>query len=248
MLRNLTGLNGYTVRAVDGALGKVLDFYFNDAYWVVRYLVVDTKPWFPRWGRRVLISPVMVDKIDWEQRSFHVKLTTDQVRNSPSVDTDQPVSRQIEDELARHYGWPMEWNTDGTPTKTGRERAEKAVIARSDDPYGSSIRSAKEVTGYTIEALDGAIGHVLDLIVDDGWGVRYMVVDTRDWLPGKRVLIAPQWIERVSWSERTVHVDLSQEGIRQSPAYDPTAPVNRQYEARLYDYYGRPKYWVGTEA
>jgi hypothetical protein len=62
-------------------------------------------------------------------------------------------------------------------------------------------------------------------------------------LPGKKVLVAPTWIESVSWSESKVHVVLSRETIKNSPEFDPTVPVNREYEARLYDYYGRPVYW-----
>jgi hypothetical protein len=242
MLRNLSGLKGHTVGATDGKLGRVRDFYFDDTYWVVRYVVVSTGTWLA--GRQVLVSPQAVDQMDWESRVLRVNLTTEQVKNSPSVDTDKPVSRRIEDELAKHFGWPLHWNPDGTPTKAGIQRAEKQVTAGSGSPHDSNVRSTKEVTGYGIEALDGSFGHVEDFIIDDGWGVRYLAVDTGNWLPGKKVLIAPQWIERVTWGERKVHIDLSREGIRQSPEYDPTVPVNREYETRLYDYYGRPKYWV----
>jgi hypothetical protein len=109
----------------------------------------------------------------------------------------------------------------------------------------SNVRSCKAVTGYGVEALDGAIGHVDDFIIEDeGWGIRYMAVATRDWLPGRKVLVAPQWIYGVSWAEMKVHVDLSREAVKNSPEYDSTAPVNREYETRLYDYYGRPKYWL----
>jgi hypothetical protein len=109
------------------------------------------------------------------------------------------------------------------------------------DPH---LRSVGEVAGYHIEASDGEIGHIEDFIFDDEtWKIRYVVVDTKNWLPGRKVLVSPLWVEDVSWRKRRVRVDLTQEEIKSSPEYDPTAPVNRQYEERLYDYYGRPRYW-----
>jgi len=71
-----------------------------------------------------------------------------------------------------------------------------------------------------------------------------MVVGTRDWLPGKKVLIVPQWIERIYWGAEQVHVDLSKKTVKNSPEYNPSDPVNREYEIRMYDYYGQPKYWL----
>ena len=109
------------------------------------------------------------------------------------------------------------------------------------------MRSADRIIGrYRVDAKDGKIGHVADLIVDsEAWDICYMVVDTRDWLPGKKVLVAPAWVDRVSWEGSMVAVDLTREQVENSPEYDPSQPVNREYEARLYDYYGRPRYWSG---
>jgi hypothetical protein len=101
-----------------------------------------------------------------------------------------------------------------------------------------------EVKGYYVEATDGNAGHVEDFIAeDDSWIIRYVVVDTKNWLPGRKVLIAPPWIETVEWNSRRVYLSLDRETIKGSPEYDALAPVNKEYEARLYDYYGRPVYW-----
>jgi uncharacterized protein YrrD len=109
------------------------------------------------------------------------------------------------------------------------------------DPH---LRSTREVIGYYIEASDGDIGHVEDFIIDvEAWMIRYMVVNTRNWLPGKNVLVAPEWITAMSWGESKVMVDLTRDSIKSSPEFDPSAPVNRVYEEQLYDFYGRPKYW-----
>ncbi|MFW6181791.1 MAG: PRC-barrel domain-containing protein, partial [Spirochaetota bacterium] len=101
-----------------------------------------------------------------------------------------------------------------------------------------------EVGGYAVHARDGDIGEVEDFIVDDDtWRIMYLVVDTRKLLPGRKVLVARLWVNRVDWLQSLVHADLTREEIRNSPPYDPSAPVNREYEHVLYDFYGRPKYW-----
>ena len=105
------------------------------------------------------------------------------------------------------------------------------------DPH---LRSTDQVTGYYVQATDGEIGHVHDYIVDDEtWTIRYIVVNTRNWWPGKKVLVSPRWIKRVSWEESKLFVDLSRESIRNSPAYDPSKPVSLDYEGRLFGHYGQ---------
>jgi hypothetical protein len=127
------------------------------------------------------------------------------------------------------------------PTKEPVRGREPSADKEKSDP---ELRSTKEVIGYRIKASDGEIGHVEDFIIDDqDWIIRYMVVDTRNWLPGRKVLVSPQWIEKVSWADSEVRIDLSRKAVEQSPKYDPSTPVNREYEVRMYDYYGRPVYW-----
>jgi hypothetical protein len=242
MLRNLSGLQGYTIGAADDELGKVRDFFFDDTYWVVRYIVVDTGGWLR--DRRVLLSPQAVYRADWANKTLHVELTARQVENSPRIEADRPVSKKVEAELVKYFNWPAYWDVQNLPPE-GAKEIERQVTKEPRGLDDSDLRSTEEVSGYSIAALDGSIGHVEDFIIDDGgWGIRYMAVDTRNWLPGRKVLVAPQWIDRVSWAERQVYVYLSQAAVKNSPEYDPSAPVNRQYEAKLYDYYGRPKYWV----
>jgi len=73
--------------------------------------------------------------------------------------------------------------------------------------------------------------------------IRYLIVDTKDWLPGKRVLISPKWIERVSWSEKQVVVDLTRDAIRQRAEYQGSPPLTRDQEIALHRHYKRPGYW-----
>jgi hypothetical protein len=118
---------------------------------------------------------------------------------------------------------------------------------RGDTPDEADrhIRSVTEVTDYRIEARDGDIGHVEDFLVDDeDWAIRYMVVDTRNWWIGRKVLVAPQWIEAVRWRDRHVGVDLTRDQVKAAPDYDWTRPPARDYEERLHGSYGREGYWA----
>jgi hypothetical protein len=210
MLRSVKELQGYTIRAIDGDMGKAHEFYFDDQSWLVRYLVIDTGNWLL--GRRVLISPHALGQPDWGAQVFPVELSKEQVENSPHAGTDKPVSRQMEEELHAYYGWIRYWRARTAPMSgflatatlpAAKEWAEQASSRRQqDDPH---LRSTREVIGYQIQANDGEIGHVDDLIVDDEhWTLHYMVVDTQNWLPGRKVLVAPAWVEKMNWIEKRV--------------------------------------------
>jgi hypothetical protein len=114
-----------------------------------------------------------------------------------------------------------------------------------EESTDSHLRSTEAVTGYHVEATDGEIGHVDGFVVDDeAWAIRYAEVATRNWLPGKKVLVSPAWIERVSWADSKVYAGLSKEEIKSCPEYLLSRPLTREYENRLYVHYGRPPYWL----
>ena len=248
MLRSLKTLLGYIVLAKDGRIGKVHDFYFHDDTWIIRYLVVDTGLWLPK--RKVLIAPSAMEKPNWERLTFPVALAREQVEKSPDVDTDKPVSRQQEVELHNHYGWPAYWIDPGigpwpaiapmVPIFAPSKPSESGEEGRGD----SHLRSFREVKAYHIHASDGELGHVEDFIADDAlWVIRYLVIHVRTWLPAKNVLISPQWLGEIGHWDRMVNVTLTRGRILHCPELNPRAFVNREYEERLYDYYGRPRYW-----
>ncbi len=245
MLRSTNEMIGYRIRASDGDLGKVKDLLFDDAAFTVRYLHVDTGRWLP--GRQVLLSPESVVEPDWQERVVVVRLTRKQVEDSPDLRSDLPVSRQYEEALAEHYQWAPYW-MPGSGLFSGAPPPPPPAVRSGDEraqPHGDPhLRAFKEVKGYEIRARDERIGHLGDLIVDtDGWSLRYLVVDTGNWLPGRKVLVSPAWVLRVDWVEGQVGVDLTAEQVRNSPPYDPSAPVNREYEIVLHDFYGRRTYW-----
>ena len=252
MLTNATFLKGLKIHATDGELGNVEQFYFDDETWAIRYLMVDTGGWLG--GRQVLISPISVTHTDWEGKRLDVGLTKKQVENSPDINTHQPVSRQHEAEYNRYYGYPYYWGGPylwgpsfwpaalATPTPAYTGTMEGTMPNESMD---SHLRSTDGVTGYYVEATDGEIGHVDGFVIDDeAWAIRYIEVATRNWLPGKKVLLSPAWIKRVSWLDSKVYAALSREAIKDAAEYLVSRPITREYENKLYFHYGRPPYWL----
>jgi hypothetical protein len=243
MLRSFHELKGCALRARDGEIGAVRDLYFDEIGWAVRYFVVETGAWLR--SRKVLISPEAVRGEGRTGELIPVDLTTDQVKRSPDVDTEQPVSRQYEAQMREHYRWPP--YTTGQAVFAGATRSMAGPVAvrvavedpaPAGDPHLFSMNASK---GHHLVATDGEIGHVDEFLVDDqAWLIRYLVVDTRNFLPGRKVLVAPKWIEGIDWPRRQLRVDLSRDAIRQSPAYDPAHPPAEEYLARLHRHYGRP--------
>lgn len=244
---------GSAIQATDGEAGRLRALFFDDRSWTVRYLVVACGE-VPA-SRMVLVAPDAVEVIDRQARVVYVVLTREQVERGPGIEADPPVAAQRG--IERH-GWtpyPVDgWGYTGLagafpdvgPTlgaygpATGPDRPIR--VPEQGNPH---LRSTQEVVGYRIEAADGEIGHVEDFIVDDeAWAIRYVAVDTRNWLPGKKVLVSPRWVSGLSWTEARMRVDLSRDEIKGAPEWDPLVPIDREYETRLHEHYGRTPYWV----
>lgn len=246
MLSKVKTIKGFKLDGFDGEIGKVREFYFDDRHWTIRYLVADTGNWLT--GRQVLISPHALVAVNKKEQHIEINLTKQQIEDSPSLNSDQPVSRQFEEAYYEYYEWPMYW---GGPYMWGanpyieRDRGKCKKSTQGEKAWDPHLRSTHEVNGYHIQATDGEIGHVEDFIIDDEtWAIRYLVIDTRNWWPGKNVLVSPKWIERVSWSESKVFINLSRESISQSPEYTEESLLTRDYETRLHRHYDRQGYWV----
>jgi uncharacterized protein YrrD len=235
------------VVAQDGDIGSVSDLYFDDAHWRIRYLVVNTGNWLMP-GRVVLLSPHSIGNVIPSEKTVVVNLMREQVKDSPEVDSQKPLSRTLEEDLSRHFGWPMYWlpGTSGSYiTIPARRRGEEE---RGEEPMppeelgDPDLRSVDEVIGYHVHTTDGDIGHIDDFIIDnDEWDVHYIVVDTRNWLPGKHVILSLRWIDDISWSDRRVVVNVDREKVRTSPEYEPGTLHDRSFEDALHEHYGRPK-------
>ena len=249
MLRTASAIKGYAIAANDGRLGTVSDFLFDDTSWLIRWLVVDAGNWLS--GRKVLLPPSVLGQLDPSGREFAVASTMQQVKDSPDIDTERPVSRQIETNICDYYGWHPYWGAGRymggygygsgampvSPVPDSKLLEEDIAAARlnNDDPH---LRSIEAVTGYHIHASDGEIGHVADFLVEDAdWSIHYLVVDTQNWWPGKRVLISPRSVREIDWTDSLVNLNVDRQRVKDSPAYDASTTVDLAYEKHFRGHY-----------
>jgi len=227
-------LYGDKLGASDGEIGHVKDFYFDDQNWAVRYVVADTGSWLP--GGQVLISPHAFGNLDQTGNVLRVNLTRNQVENSPSIESHKPVSRQYEEEYYRYYGWPFYWQGDGLWGRSGFPILELPPEPLPDKPVPASdwrpgsadahLRSAQAVNGYHLQASDGTVGHVCDFMMDArSWAIRQLVIKTGHRFSGKEVEIPTRVVDRISWDESKVFVNLTRAVVEQSPAH-PVSPFS----------------------
>jgi hypothetical protein len=250
MFNETKKLKCYILESRDGPIGKVKEFYFDDEHWTVRYLVADTGSWLT--GRQVLISPYALEEVNQDGRYVGVNLTRKQIENSPSLSSDKPVSKQFEESYFDFYRYPVYWSGSylwGYSPYLNRDPENWLPSYQNGRSWDPHLRSTHDVIGHHVEATDGMIGHVCDFILDDAsWEIHYLVVDTQNWWPGRKVLISPHWVNRVSWSESKVYVDLTRDKIRHSPVFTSGIPLTRDYEAALHRHYSRKGYWIAEEA
>lgn len=246
MLISAKSLRDYKLLGLDAEIGKVKEFYFDDKHWAVRYLVANTGNWLT--GKQVLISPYSLKDIFEHTENIAVNLTKKQIEDSPLLDSDKPVSRQYEKSYRSYYEYPTYWSGPyawGMYPYFVRDPLKWKEFTESNESWDPQLRSTREVDGYHIEATDGEVGHVNDFIIDsETWALRYLVVGTLNWWPGKQVLVSPQWIESVSWPDRKVYVNLSRDAIKHSTEYTDESLLTREYEAKLHKHYQRQGYWV----
>ncbi|HKN26757.1 MAG TPA: PRC-barrel domain-containing protein [Roseiarcus sp.] len=261
MLFAASGLIGCPVAATDGRIGHVKDFLFDDRNWKVRWMVVDTGHWLP--GRKVLIHPSVIDPLELppkpaipmlsfgETMAVSVHLAKGQIEASPEAREDGPVTEQMQQRLYDYYGWDPFWGAglsgaDGiVAPPSGRPVPAEVAEGRATDPEGPPgdphLGSAAAVKGYAVHASDGDIGSVDNVLIDDVRGlVRYLVVDTGHWLPGKLVQLAPHAVTDIDWRGRRVDVNVTREQVRSAPAWDPLAMVDDIAEQRLHRHFGWP--------
>jgi hypothetical protein len=228
MLRSLVQLYGSKLGASDGAIGHVKDFYFDDQSWAVRYLVADTGSWLP--GRQVLISPHAFGSLGPDGKALSVNLTRKQIEDSPPIESHKPVSRQYEEEYYRYYGWPYYWRGGALWGLSGfpildmpREALPKDVAIANDEHHertDAHLRSAQTVNGYHLQTTGGTIGHISDFLIDDqSWVISQLAIKTGHRLSGSEVQVPTSKVERISWDESTVFVNLTREAVDRSPPH-----------------------------
>jgi len=246
MLNEAKALQGFKLSSLDGEIGTIKEFYFDDHYWTIRYLVVDTGDWLTE--RKVLISPHALRAVDKDNKFIEVNLTKKQIEESPALDTDKPVSRQFEELYHGYFEWPVYWdgpNMWGVSPNIIDDGEKWNPNNFGVSPIDLHLRSTQDVSDHIIQAIDGEIGHIDDFVIDSKtWAIRYIIVDTMNWWPGKKVLVSPKWIENISWLESKVYIDLSKNMIKECPEYTKMYLVTRDFEDGLHRHYKRPGYWV----
>jgi hypothetical protein len=250
MLWHVSAINGYSVEASDGNIGTVSDFLFDDRTWMVRWLVVDTGHWLS--GRKVLLPPSVLGQISAKDNALAIALSKQQIKDSPEIDTDQPVSRQMEASIYDYYGWSPYWGSslytggyDYMPgsgmasSYLGSRRREQKIDDARAERSDVHLRSVEAVTGYHIHASDGEIGHVQDFLVEDAdWSIHYFIVDTKNWCLGKKILVSSRSAGEIDWTNRLVSLDVDRQRIKDSPAYDPSMTVDLASDEKFLTYYG----------
>ena len=217
MLHSIQQRYGENLRASDGEIGHVRDFYFDDKNWAVRYLVADTGGWLT--GRLVLISPHALGRLYPEGKVLLVNLTREQIEKSPPIDEHKPVSRQHEEEYHRHYGYPYYaesmplWGLASYPVIVPPPRPTAAKQREVD----SHLRSTRVVKGYNVEASDGAIGEIADFLIDARtWLIREIVVASGRWYSGKEIRLPTDKISRISYDKSTVYVNSTKAAVMEA--------------------------------
>ena len=231
MLRSINQLHRGKLRASDGEIGHVKDFYFDDQKWVVRYAVVDTGSWLS--SRQVLIAPHAFGNLDQNTARLVVNLTRQQIENSPPIESHKPASRQFEEKRYRHYGLPSyrtgeePWGPNIFPTALPppcpmpiqvpmptEAAGESGDVVNVNDPH---LRSTRAVTGYQLQTREETIGHVTDFVMEDkSWAICQLVVATGRWFSGKEIVIAPSHVDRIHYADSMVFVNLTKEAILQA--------------------------------
>lgn len=216
-LRSAAELRGVEIRVADGDIGSVRDFYFEDVDWAVLYLVIDAARWLA--GKSVLISPIALGEVDWVRREFEAMVTREEIETSPEVDLHGPATREQHVEYFSHFGWPSLWEGE--------------------------LRSSGEVIGATIETAGIAVGKVEDVLIDEGWTIRYLSVKLeRDESAGNPVLLSTRWFHHISWPDRSLKTDLTAASIQSAPRHDPAVPVRRDLETKIHEHFRQSPYWT----
>ena len=266
MLFAVTGLQKCPVQAGDGRVGAVKDFLFDDQSWKLRWMVVDTGQWLP--GRKILIHPSAIAPLDLalpERRGLpmmswgdtlvvSVRLTKQQIEASPKASEDEPVTKQMEAQLYDHYGSDPYWGDTYFGPNAIDPHSVPPLVAVAMEPQATEreirpddgdphLRSIATVNGYHVNAADGDLGHVANFLADDAnWDIRYLVIATHNWWPGKHVQLAPHAVHTIDWAERHINVNVTRDQVKSSPPWDPLAMVDQIGEKRLHDHFGWPGY------
>lgn len=244
-------LKGFSINAMDGKAGKLKDILFDDHSYKVRYFVIDTSSWLP--GRKILLSPEAVDKVDYDNSVIFFKLTKDTIENSPPLSDHLPVSKQHEQSLTQYYSWaPYAISTGWFPYPA--YTIPNDSVGYASDLYPSNwinlsenkernfdryLRSCEEICGYKISSIDEEkFGEVSNIIfIEKSWLLIDLVLSSNRWLPGgKNFACSPMFVESFNEYERELRVSMTKKMMLDSPEYK-FENYGEQYRESLLNHY-----------
>ena len=215
MLRQLRLHRGCHAHASDGYIGTVEDFYFDDRHWDLRYLVLNTGK-FPL-GRKVLVPPTAIDTFDPQAQVVSLRQSMQEIQNSPEIDVDRPVYRQLHDLEVNYTSWVTHW----TP------QHDLPAPEANPMPTGDAhLRSLNNVCKYTVMAFDGRVGSVADLVVDsETWHIPLVILDTTHYLAADKVVLPSSDFKAIRVEDREISVDLYKDDVLRAPRIDASLPL-----------------------
>lgn len=243
MLQKIESIIGLSIGATDGEIGKVKDIYFDDETWDVRYLVVETGTWL--FGRKVLISPVAIQPSDWSSETLPVNLTQEQIKNSPDIDTERPVSKEQESDLYNYYSWPAYGGAGMGYMTTGMVGGVIAPGANIDDKTpeethqeDNHLRSIKNIADFQVYTQDGLAGDIDDFFIDnESWNINHLIIKTGDWYSNKKIVLSTKKAGQINWKSADLHISIGTEALVNNPVMEDGQTLNANYERSLDDFH-----------
>jgi uncharacterized protein YrrD len=233
-------IKGFEVTCTNESVGKIKDVSFDELSNSVRYLVIDTSSWLP--GKKVLVKPDAVSRVDMSDEQVQLKLSKSKFEESPSLESDLPVSRQHEEALHTYHGMAPYWSANlhlggswfpypAYPISSsnlsilGRNYPVEwqELQERRRERFDNHLRSCDEVCGYKIASRDDEeFGEVSDMIIDVNiWQVVDLVLSSRKWLPGgKTFACSPMFVDAIDENKEVLNVDLKKQTLLDSPEFD----------------------------
>lgn len=241
MKKSINELIKLDIITKDDIKGIAKDYLFDQDTWTIRYLEADFGTFFN--DKRVLIPRFLLPDSYTSGTRFYIDLTKETIERCPKPEQHQPISKKYEEEIHSYYNidwyWQQPYNVPADPIGSPLYPIRVPPPAVDESTFDTRLRSFREVKGYNIVGSDGNLGHVEDMIVDDlNWKIVYVVIDTSNWLPwSKKILLDISWIDQISYQNKEAVIHLHSEVVGNAPAYDPSVPVEEQYENLLHGYY-----------
>lgn len=233
----------YSIETDDKLSGNIKDFLFDEKQWAIRYIDADFGKLFSPY--KVLIPKVFFNKPERESKVFPTSLSKQEIEKCPKLEDHLPVSRKYEEELNKHFDIKPYWMVAAYMGTAGAYYPPRPISVPtksvSEKDIETILRSFDEVNGYDVEATDGKIGHIEDLIIDyEDWQIVYAVIDTVNWLPwSKKVIIPINRLAEISYTNNIVKVKMKKDSIKNAPEYNPDEMLVEEFEKGIFDFYSQ---------